>query len=56
MATLKRKHLIGACLQFQRFSPLSSKQGSWRHEGRHGAGEVAEFYNQILRTGAIYIL
>ena len=38
----KGKHLIGAGLQFQRFSPLSSRQKARQHPGRHGAGEVAE--------------
>ena len=38
----KGKHLIGAGLQFQRFSPLSSWQATWQCAGRHGAGEVAE--------------
>ena len=37
-----RKHLIGAGLQFQRFSPLPLWQGAWQHTGRHGAGEIAE--------------
>lgn len=36
----KEKHLIGAGLQFQRTSSLSSwHKGSW-HTGRHGSGEV----------------
>jgi hypothetical protein len=39
---IKRKHLTGVYLQFQRFSPLSSWQGALWHAGRHGAGEVAE--------------
>ena len=34
----KRKHLIGAVLQFQRFSPLSLWQEAWQYPGRHGAG------------------
>ena len=34
----KDKHLIGAGLQFQRFSPLSS----WQHPGRQCALEGAE--------------
>jgi hypothetical protein len=34
----KGKHLIGAGLQFQRFSPLSLYQEAWWHVGRHGAG------------------
>jgi hypothetical protein len=34
----KRQHLIGACLQFQRFSPLSSWQEAWQYDSRHGAG------------------
>ena len=35
----KRKHLIGACLQFTRFRQLSLSQGAW---SRPGIGEVAE--------------
>ena len=31
-------HLIGAGLQVQRFSPLSSRWKTWQHSGRHGAG------------------
>ena len=38
----KYKRLIGAGLQFQRFSPLSSWQETWQSAGRHGAGERAE--------------
>jgi hypothetical protein len=38
----KGQHLIGAGLQVQRFSPLSSWQEAWQHPGRHGAGEGAE--------------
>ena len=38
----KGKHFIGAGLQFQRFSPLSSWQEAWQCAGRHGAGEGAE--------------
>jgi hypothetical protein len=38
----KGKHLIGAGLQFQRFSPLSSWQEAWQDAGRHGAEEEAE--------------
>jgi hypothetical protein len=37
----KGKHLVGASLQFQRFSPLPSGQEMWWHTGRHGAGGVA---------------
>ncbi|EDL18459.1 mCG1033067, partial [Mus musculus] len=33
----KGKHLIGAALQFQRFSPLLSWQETWQHAGGHGA-------------------
>jgi hypothetical protein len=40
----KGKNLIGAGLQFQRFSPLSSWWEAWQHAGRHGAGEVAESF------------
>jgi hypothetical protein len=32
------RHLIGGCLQVQRFIPLSSRQEAWQHSGRHGAG------------------
>jgi hypothetical protein len=35
----KRKHLTGAGLQFQRFSPLSSWWGAQWHAGRHDARE-----------------
>ena len=38
----KEQHLIGAGLQLQRFSPLSSWWEAWQHPGRHGAGEGAE--------------
>ena len=38
-----RKHLIGADLQFQRFSPLSSWWEVWQHAGRHGAGGAESF-------------
>jgi hypothetical protein len=38
----KKKHLVGAGLQFQRFSSLSSWQEAWWHTGRHDAGEGAE--------------
>jgi hypothetical protein len=34
----KGQFLIGADLQVQRFSPLSSWQEAWQHPGRHGAG------------------
>ena len=33
----KGKHLIGADLQFQRFSPLSSRWEAWQHAGKHGS-------------------
>jgi hypothetical protein len=32
----KEKLLTGAGLQFQRFSPLSSRWEAWQHAGRHG--------------------
>jgi hypothetical protein len=38
----KGQHLIGAGLQVQRFSPLSSRWEAWQHPGRHDAGEGAE--------------
>jgi hypothetical protein len=34
----KRQQLIGAGLQFYKFSSLSSKQEAWQHPGRHGSG------------------
>jgi hypothetical protein len=34
----KEQHLTEAGLQVQRFSPLSSRQETWQHPGRHGAG------------------
>lgn len=37
-----KRHLIGAGLQFQRFSPLLSWQEAWWPAGRRGAGEKAE--------------
>lgn len=42
METHKMKHLIGTCLQFQSFSPLSVWWGAWQHAGRLGAGVVVE--------------
>jgi hypothetical protein len=44
----KRKHLIGAGLQFQRFSPLSSWWEAWPHVGKHGAGERAESFISFI--------
>ena len=38
----KDKHFIGAGLQVQRFSPLSSRQEAWQRADRDGAGEEAE--------------
>jgi hypothetical protein len=38
----KGQHLIGATLQVQRFSPLSSKLEAWHLPGRHGTGEGGE--------------
>ena len=38
----KGKHLIGAGLQIQRFSPLSSWQEAWQCPDRHSALEGAE--------------
>ena len=39
----KGKHLIGAGLEFQRYSPLSSQQETCSmYVGRHGAREGAE--------------
>jgi hypothetical protein len=36
----KGKHLIGAGLQFQRFSPLSFWWGAWQQAGKLGAEEL----------------
>ena len=36
-ATLIKKKLIGAGLQFQKFSPLASWLEAWQCLGRHGA-------------------
>jgi hypothetical protein len=41
-STFFKKHLIGAGLQFQRFSPLSSWQGAWQMLA--GAGAVTESF------------
>ena len=38
----KVQHFIGAALQVQRFSPLSSWQEARQPAGRHGTGEGAE--------------
>ena len=38
----KGKHLVGAGLQFQRLSPLSSWWKAWQPAGSHGAGGGAE--------------
>jgi hypothetical protein len=38
----KEQRVIGAGLQFQRFSPLRSSKEAWQHAGRHGTGEGAE--------------
>ena len=38
----KEQHLIGAGLQFQRFSSSSSRQEAWQCLGRHGTGERAK--------------
>jgi hypothetical protein len=37
----KGKHLIGACLQFQTFSPLLSWWEAWQYTGRHSVEEVS---------------
>jgi hypothetical protein len=37
----KEKHLIGAGLHFQWFSPLSAWREECQHTGRHGAGKGA---------------
>jgi hypothetical protein len=39
---IKGKDVIGAGLQFQRFSPLSLWWETWQCPGTHGAGEGAE--------------
>lgn len=41
-ASPRRKAFSWAGLQLQRFCPLSSWQGAWRHASRCGAGEGAE--------------
>jgi hypothetical protein len=41
-SSYKSKHLIGAGLQFQRFSSLSSWWEAWQSAGRHSAREGAE--------------
>ena len=40
--TYKSKQLIGAGLQFQRFSPFLSQQEGWQHAGRQDDGVEAE--------------
>ena len=52
----KRKHLIRAILQLQRFSPLSSWQGAWWYTGRHGAGEQLRVLYLDLQTAGIETL
>jgi hypothetical protein len=42
------KQLVGAGLQFQRFSLLPSRQKTWQHASRYGAEEV--FENSITRS------
>lgn len=37
-----RKLLIGAYLEFQRFSPISAWWETWQHSGRHSTGQAAE--------------
>ena len=46
----KGKHLIGACLEFQRFSPLLSWWGSYDHSGKHGARKIAVMRTQQKET------
>ena len=38
----KQKHLSGPWLQFQSFSPLSTRWETWQCAGQHGVGEGAE--------------
>jgi hypothetical protein len=45
----KGQYLIGAGLQVQWFSPLSSWLEAWQCPGRHGAGDRALFYILIRR-------
>lgn len=40
--TYQENHLTEACLQFQQFSPLSSRQKERWYAGGHGPGEVPE--------------
>ena len=51
-----KTHLIGAGLQFQMFSPLSSWQEAWHCADRHGTGEGAESSISICRQqkGTVY--
>jgi hypothetical protein len=46
----KGLHLIGAGLQVQRFSPLSSWWEAWQHPGRHGARGGAEVLHLDLKA------
>lgn len=41
---IKRKLLIEASLQFQKFSALSSWQEAWQSTDSYGAGKVAESF------------
>jgi hypothetical protein len=40
--TVIKKHLIGACLQFQKLSALLKWQGAWWHAGKYDARKVTE--------------
>lgn len=40
----KGKHFNKTCLQFLRFTPLSSQLGAWRHAGTRVAGEAEESF------------
>jgi hypothetical protein len=44
-----KEHLIGAGLQAQRFSPLSSYQKAWQCPDRHGTGKGDESSGVLIR-------
>lgn len=55
-SSYKERHVIGAYLQFQRSSRLSSQQGAWWHADRHSSGQGADsstpwFTGSIKWTG-----
>jgi hypothetical protein len=46
----KGHHLIGASLQVQRYSPLSSRQEAWQYQGRHDTGETERVLNSTFSS------